>query len=259
MAPKALSSLKDDKVGCPLSPSSRFDKHLREVGGPQKWRVKNTFVDPEKPPNASGKVEEEDSQPYLSFRSWSDLSASRDQAALEYREAADNLIRVISASSQATASDHAHAEASQVVARQAEPSAGSSGHDSGDCKPCAWHWKPGGCIKGPSCTFCHMCPEGILKARKRLKLKDLKRYKAQAAAAAAAAAATAAASETKAANAEQQEVKSPNGESRKVEGTRRTVPTSLDDIDLQDTYSSQDGSEDEQDMLDSRLYWQRLP
>jgi len=256
MAPKALSSLKDDKVGCPLSPSSRFDKHLREVGGPQKWRVKNTFVDPEKPPNASGKVEEEDSQPYLSFRSCSDLSASRDQAALEYREAADNLIRVISASSQATASDHAHAEASQVVARQAEPSAGSSGHDSGDCKPCAWHWKPGGCIKGPSCTFCHMCPEGILKARKRLKLKELKRYKAQAAAAAAA---TAAASETKAANAEQQEVKSPNGESRKVEGTRRTVPTSLDDIDLQDTYSSQDGSEDEQDMLDSRLYWQRLP
>jgi len=256
MAPKALSSLKDDKVGCPLSPSSRFDKHLREVGGPQKWRVKNTFVDPEKPPNASGKVEEEDSQPYLSFRSCSDLSASRDQAALEYREAADNLIRVISASSQATASDHAPAEASQVVARQAEPSAGSSGHDSGDCKPCAWHWKPGGCIKGPSCTFCHMCPEGILKARKRLKLKDLKRYKAQAAAAAAA---TAAASETKAANAEQQEVKSPNGESRKVEGTRRTVPTSLDDIDLQDTYSSQDGSEDEQDMLDSRLYWQRLP
>jgi len=266
MAPRALSSLKDGQVGCPPSSSSRFDAHLRKLGGPRKWTVKNTFVEPEDPSGKSGKEEEqeeeeeEDSQPYLSFRSCSDLSASRDQVALAYKAtvasgSADGLIRAVSDNYQEAGPAPAPAAASQVVVRQAEPSVGSSGHNSGDCKPCAWHWKPGGCIKGPSCGFCHMCPEGVLKACKRLKQKELKRYKAQQRAAAAAAAAI----ETKAENDEQQEVKSPKGKSHTVQGTRRKAPASLNPIDLQDPCSSQDGTEDEQDVVDSRLYWQVIP
>merc|ERR1712087_666116 len=47
---------------------------------------------------------------------------------------------------------------------------GSSMHGTGNCKPCAWFWKPGGCTKGQDCTHCHLCPEGEIKARKNAKL-----------------------------------------------------------------------------------------
>mmetsp|Transcript_4059 Transcript_4059/g.11022 ORF Transcript_4059/g.11022 Transcript_4059/m.11022 type:complete len:396 (-) Transcript_4059:151-1338(-) len=38
-------------------------------------------------------------------------------------------------------------------------SMGSLGHAEGTCRPCAHSWKPGGCVKGFSCTFCHLCSE----------------------------------------------------------------------------------------------------
>eukprot|EP00928_Gymnodinium_smaydae_P047478 TRINITY_DN31695_c0_g1_i1.p1 TRINITY_DN31695_c0_g1~~TRINITY_DN31695_c0_g1_i1.p1 ORF type:complete len:169 (-),score=31.35 TRINITY_DN31695_c0_g1_i1:313-819(-) len=51
-------------------------------------------------------------------------------------------------------------------------SAGAAGHDEDysrrTCKPCAWNWKPTGCVKGQSCDFCHMCDEGELKRKKQL-------------------------------------------------------------------------------------------
>jgi len=46
-------------------------------------------------------------------------------------------------------------------------SVGAAGHNEQLCKPCAWNWKPGGCVKGRSCTFCHLCEEGELKRRKK--------------------------------------------------------------------------------------------
>eukprot|EP00428_Durinskia_dybowskii_P052371 CAMPEP_0170319752 /NCGR_PEP_ID=MMETSP0116_2-20130129/60594_1 /TAXON_ID=400756 /ORGANISM="Durinskia baltica, Strain CSIRO CS-38" /LENGTH=460 /DNA_ID=CAMNT_0010572491 /DNA_START=51 /DNA_END=1433 /DNA_ORIENTATION=+ len=48
------------------------------------------------------------------------------------------------------------------------PSIGSAWHATGDCVPCAWFWKPQGCNNGAQCTRCHMCPEGEVKARKKL-------------------------------------------------------------------------------------------
>lgn len=64
---------------------------------------------------------------------------------------------------------HAEAsgEASKVLTRQPQPSFGSSLHGTGQCKPCAWYWKPEGCKNGEKCCHCHLCPEGELKARKK--------------------------------------------------------------------------------------------
>eukprot|EP00913_Durusdinium_trenchii_P026640 g24996.t1 len=49
------------------------------------------------------------------------------------------------------------------------PSLGSAAHGTGLCRPCAWLWKPGGCQNGSECRHCHLCPEGELKARRKVK------------------------------------------------------------------------------------------
>jgi hypothetical protein len=46
-------------------------------------------------------------------------------------------------------------------------SLGSVLHGSGECKPCAWFWKPGGCQNGRQCRHCHACPQGELIARRK--------------------------------------------------------------------------------------------
>jgi len=54
------------------------------------------------------------------------------------------------------------------------PSRGSGTHGIGECSPCVWHWKPQGCLRGPECGYCHLCPEGEVKARKKAKAATLK-------------------------------------------------------------------------------------
>jgi len=53
---------------------------------------------------------------------------------------------------------------------QALPSAGSALHFAGGCRPCAWFWKDVGCQNALTCTYCHLCDEGALKAKKKNKL-----------------------------------------------------------------------------------------
>jgi len=48
-------------------------------------------------------------------------------------------------------------------------STGSALHNFGKCSPCAWFWKPQGCLNGQACEHCHLCPEGELKVRKQVK------------------------------------------------------------------------------------------
>merc|ERR1719265_1965128 len=48
-------------------------------------------------------------------------------------------------------------------------SQGSKLHASGQCRPCAWFWKPDGCKNGAECCHCHSCPEGEIKNRKKVK------------------------------------------------------------------------------------------
>jgi hypothetical protein len=48
-------------------------------------------------------------------------------------------------------------------------------HARGDCSPCAYFvYKKDGCRLGDECSFCHLCPRGELKKRKRVKRQVLK-------------------------------------------------------------------------------------
>jgi len=50
------------------------------------------------------------------------------------------------------------------------PSQGSAAHGKGGCQPCAWYWKPVGCLKSQDCRYCHLCPDGELKRRRKRKV-----------------------------------------------------------------------------------------
>jgi len=54
------------------------------------------------------------------------------------------------------------------------PSRGSTWHATGKCRPCAWFWKPKGCQGYSECRYCHLCPEGELKARKKAKVAAMR-------------------------------------------------------------------------------------
>lgn len=54
------------------------------------------------------------------------------------------------------------------------PSSGSALHAAGKCSPCAWYWKPRGCQNAYQCQFCHLCPAGELKNRKKAKVASRK-------------------------------------------------------------------------------------
>jgi hypothetical protein len=52
-------------------------------------------------------------------------------------------------------------------------STGSAAHENGTCKPCAFLWKDPkepGCQNGQACSFCHLCPPGEVKRRKKEKM-----------------------------------------------------------------------------------------
>lgn len=42
------------------------------------------------------------------------------------------------------------------------------------CSPCAYYFKPDSCRLGAQCEFCHLCPRGEIKARKKLKARALR-------------------------------------------------------------------------------------
>ena len=42
-------------------------------------------------------------------------------------------------------------------------------HGEGHCRPCAWFHHEGGCKHSTTCHFCHECPPGELKRRKKEK------------------------------------------------------------------------------------------
>jgi len=71
----------------------------------------------------------------------------------------------------------AQAPQAPQVFRQSR-SIGSQGHDEGLCNPCAWLWK-NGCARGAKCGYCHLCGDGELKARRKLKTKLLKNIERQ--------------------------------------------------------------------------------
>jgi len=55
------------------------------------------------------------------------------------------------------------------------PSKGSVLHSSGQCKPCGFFWKAGGCSNGRECRHCHLCPESEIKTRKHKKMAEMRK------------------------------------------------------------------------------------
>mmetsp|Transcript_92764 Transcript_92764/g.200519 ORF Transcript_92764/g.200519 Transcript_92764/m.200519 type:complete len:293 (+) Transcript_92764:80-958(+) len=60
--------------------------------------------------------------------------------------------------------------------RKAAWSEGSTEHEAGNCRPCAWYWKENGCSNGAACSFCHLCEVDQLKRwrhqKKAAKMKE---------------------------------------------------------------------------------------
>lgn len=49
-------------------------------------------------------------------------------------------------------------------------------HSRGQCTPCNYFlYKTDGCRQGSQCAFCHICPKGEIKKRKKDKLKQLRK------------------------------------------------------------------------------------
>jgi hypothetical protein len=63
----------------------------------------------------------------------------------------------------------------QPADEQKLPSMGSALHGTGKCSPCAWFWKPRGCASGTACDYCHLCPAGELKSRRKAKVELIRR------------------------------------------------------------------------------------
>lgn len=59
--------------------------------------------------------------------------------------------------------------------RQPEYSAGSAFHATGQCKPCAWFWRPQGCLNSTECQHCHLCNRGELRKVKKANMQLAKR------------------------------------------------------------------------------------
>jgi len=66
-----------------------------------------------------------------------------------------------------------------LESRQPRRSRGALLHDRGQCRPCAWYWKPQGCHLGEECCHCHMCSKGELKARKKSKMAAIRAKEAE--------------------------------------------------------------------------------
>jgi len=64
--------------------------------------------------------------------------------------------------------------AAQAQASSKPLSEGSLLHGTGECRPCAWFWKPTGCLNGTECRHCHDCPPGEVKSRKKGKMAMLR-------------------------------------------------------------------------------------
>mmetsp|Transcript_59937 Transcript_59937/g.160618 ORF Transcript_59937/g.160618 Transcript_59937/m.160618 type:complete len:358 (-) Transcript_59937:99-1172(-) len=58
--------------------------------------------------------------------------------------------------------------------RQPQASRGAILHGTGQCRPCAWYWRPQGCSNSQDCCHCHMCPAGEVKARRKARMEALR-------------------------------------------------------------------------------------
>jgi len=76
--------------------------------------------------------------------------------------------QVAAANAFASASGLVLQESTPATSGRELPSAGSTGHGMGQCRPCAF-WTTKGCSSGQDCQFCHLCAPGEKKRRQKAK------------------------------------------------------------------------------------------
>jgi len=64
--------------------------------------------------------------------------------------------------------------AQQCPAWDSPPTEMELKHFRGECSPCAYFFKWDSCRWGAQCEFCHLCPKGEIKSRKKEKVKALR-------------------------------------------------------------------------------------
>eukprot|EP00930_Biecheleria_cincta_P061687 TRINITY_DN4724_c0_g1_i1.p1 TRINITY_DN4724_c0_g1~~TRINITY_DN4724_c0_g1_i1.p1 ORF type:complete len:278 (+),score=75.99 TRINITY_DN4724_c0_g1_i1:128-961(+) len=132
--------------------------------GRQNFKVKNTFIDG----LASDDEEDEDRPPMIATKSCPQRACVEIWPPTPVREVSeiDDKPAELGAAMQAAASP---AMIVPLEQRQPEHSEGAQLHGTGQCKPCAWYWRPQGCNNGPECGHCHLCTAAELKVRKKAK------------------------------------------------------------------------------------------
>lgn len=128
----------------------------------KKLKVKNTFID-------GTESDDDDRPPMLKMKTMPCPSRSFEPEAAEqiYEE---RLARTPEQPSTALAD----ASMQSLDTRQPQLSKGSELHASGNCKPCAWFWRPQGCANGLDCQHCHLCTAAELRVRKKAKKQSKK-------------------------------------------------------------------------------------
>jgi len=91
----------------------------------------------------------------------------------------EGVAEVTEAAEKAQAAQKSEAAQLEPTSRKQGPqpvsSLGSEQHGTGHCRPCAWFHKPGGCANGQQCRHCHLCEEGVIRERRRVKVSAMKR------------------------------------------------------------------------------------
>eukprot|EP00930_Biecheleria_cincta_P078423 TRINITY_DN65883_c0_g1_i1.p1 TRINITY_DN65883_c0_g1~~TRINITY_DN65883_c0_g1_i1.p1 ORF type:complete len:270 (-),score=48.82 TRINITY_DN65883_c0_g1_i1:233-1042(-) len=147
-------------------------------------KVRRTFIDIDSPEDDDD--EDDDRPPMVAVKSEPAMSipASPLQAYLEgrgrwQRQYLESLEEIGEISADEQGADETPQNETKGInppleSRKTEQSMGSALHDSGQCKPCAWYWRPQGCFNFAGCAHCHMCGPDALKKRKKVKKQGRK-------------------------------------------------------------------------------------
>lgn len=127
--------------------------------GRQNFKVKNTFIDGVE----SDDEDDEDRPPMIATKSCPQRACIEIWPPTPVRETLETEALTELAPAAPTAAIF------PLEQRQPEHSRGGQLHGSGQCKPCAWFWRPQGCNNGSECGHCHLCTAAELKVRKKAK------------------------------------------------------------------------------------------
>uniref|UniRef100_A0A6U6VBL4 C3H1-type domain-containing protein n=1 Tax=Zooxanthella nutricula TaxID=1333877 RepID=A0A6U6VBL4_9DINO len=177
MAASEAVTQKDSNESVSSTGSLRIALHLQSEPAPA-IKVKNTFIDG---------FDDGDSSPVVCATK--SLPAPRMAPLITPTGAQGPVLQTIGELGEADDKEDEPAQAKPAVVitplevRSPEHSVGSKEHGAGECRPCAWFWRPQGCTNGFECRHCHMCPAGEVKARRKSKTTDARKGKGKASAA----------------------------------------------------------------------------